>query len=241
MTEFPQPFVQTDNLRDHVFPIMEIDTSGAQNTLKRFLGTGFFIGHQSMALTAAHVVKGVDGTIVALLADGHGWRAFLIQEFEIHHTEDVAIMSIAPPSGETQWSAFTTFSARPIRSSAKYHLWGYPQDAAYELVKDGMASVRPDLVYSEGHVRRRVTSVPLPKIMGSRFLELSGVAGGGCSGSPVLDRAPGNHWDLVGVYVGERLDDRSTSVGYASRLEEMADWTPSITGRTLRAEFVSEG
>lgn len=100
---------------------------------------------------------------------------------------------------------------------------------------------RPDLTYSEGHVRRRLSNIPLPAIKGSSFLELSQVAGAGCSGSPVIFNSPyaGQPLQLVGVYVGERLDEYSTSVGYATRLDELLNWAPGLLGRTLGEELAT--
>lgn len=58
-----------------------------------------------------------------------------------------------------------------------------------------------------------MSDIPLPSITGTRFLELSQVAGPGCSGSPVINTASLGlpFWKLVGVYVGERLDAYSTA------------------------------
>ena len=43
-------------------------------------------------------------------------------------------------------------------------------------------------------------------------------------------------WDLCGVYVGERVNERATSVGYAVVLDELAEWIPALVGRSLREE-----
>jgi hypothetical protein len=48
-----------------------------------------------------------------------------------------------------------------VGSSLPYHLYGYPEDAASELVEDDQAVKRPDL-YSEGHTRRRLSGIPAP-------------------------------------------------------------------------------
>ncbi|MET4644505.1 hypothetical protein ABZY10_31570 [Streptomyces sp. NPDC006539] len=64
------------------------------------------------------------------------------------------------------------------------------------------------MIYSEGHVRRRVSRAgALPGIRDSRIFELSTLAGPGCSGAPLIARAPGRlgpNWYVVGVYVGKR-------------------------------------
>lgn len=202
-------FRQSDAIRDHVFPLFDVG-SGGLLAPARFLGTGFFLGRHDFAMTAAHVIRGVEQA-VALLAGPSGWLSFAANAAELHPREDLAVLAMQPPGLEHHWSAFVTLKALETRSSLPYHLWGYPEDAALDLAETGQG-LRPDLVYSEGHVRRRVTDVPLPSIRGSRFIELSGVAGAGCSGSPVLRRRPGEMWDLCGVYVGERVNERATSV-----------------------------
>lgn len=229
-------FKQGDAVRDYVFPLYAIDRGDTAPEARRFLGTGFFLGRRNRALTAAHVLKAVKEPVAALLADETGWRAYAVQEFEIHPSEDVAVMTIEPPASGQNWTSITHMWTGWEGSSAPYHLWGYPEDAAYELVNDDQMVPRPDLVYSEGHVRRRLTGVPLPNIQGSQFFELSGVAGGGCSGSPVLRRQPGQMWDLIPIYVGERLNQRATSVGYAVRMEEVREWAPELVGHSLLLE-----
>ena len=41
---------------------------------------------------------------------------------------------------------------------------------------------------------------------------------------------------LRGVYVGERTNDRATSVGYAVPVEDLGDWIPEPVGRSLAEE-----
>jgi hypothetical protein len=94
--------------------------------------------------------------------------------------------------------------------------------------------VRPDLVYNEGYVRRRYTG-ELPAIYGTSFFELSEVAGTGASGAPVCKiTAPA--WDVIGIYVGEKINDRATSVSYAVRVESFRSWVPEILGKSVLDE-----
>lgn len=223
-------FPQSDALRDHVFPLFDL---GMEEF--KFLGTGFFIGQQSFALTAGHVVKN-SVAAAALLASEEGWMVFEVTSVECHPEEDLAVLQMQPPGLGVNWSTFSTLKKRDTRSSLSYHLWGYPEDAAIELIAQGKG-LRPDLVYSEGHVRRRISDVPLPGIFGSQFIELSAVAGAGCSGSPVFIRSSGDNWDLCGVYIGERVNDRATSVGYAVVLDKLAEWEPELLGRALAREI----
>jgi len=43
--------------------------------------------------------------------------------------------------------------------------------------------LRPDLVYTQGYVRRRLSNLPLDGIRGQQFFELSEAAGPGSSGA----------------------------------------------------------
>jgi hypothetical protein len=247
------PFVQSDSIRDYVFPIAEVSMQGAVTHMECFRGTGFFLGGRNFALTAGHVVKDPKHQLVAFLIQNDQWILFDIDASTIarHPTEDLAVIAVEPPSPSTSWrSIVKDIDDEKVHGSDHYYLFGYPEDAAYELVDESdQVRVRPDLVYSEGHVRRRVVNVPMRGIHGSSFLELSGVAGGGCSGSPVfalpspmslvtaaLRGVPPPSWFLRGVYVGERLTDRATSVGYAIPLDALASWAPDLLGRSLKEE-----
>ncbi len=95
------------------------------------------------------------------------------------------------------------------------------------------------MIYTQGYVRRRLSSIRIPSVSGSHFLELSDVGGSGCSGSPIfkLNHADRGVWDVFGVYIGERLNDRATSVAYAAAADAYASWSPySLGGVTLADE-----
>jgi hypothetical protein len=122
-------------------------------------------------------------------------------------------------------------------------LWGYPEDLFFEDVdhRDALGRVppRPDLVCCKGYIRRRL-SMALPGIRGTEFFEVSDLAGAGCSGSPLFtNRSPDRAWDVVGVYVGERRREDGVSVGYAARIESIADWAPSVLGKTAVEESLT--
>ncbi|MFD7012495.1 serine protease [Rhodococcus jostii] len=234
-------FVQNGEIRDYVFPLFEVEQCADHLRARRFLGSAFFLGQRNHALTAGHVLRDVRLPVAALLVDESGWRPFAVRDYEAHPTEDVAVMSIEPPGPNQSWSSIATLTNEWHGSSLHYHTWGYPEDAAYEVVERDAMTVRPDLVYSEGHVRRRLTGVPLPAVGGGQFFELSAVAGAGCSGGPIFTRIPGSMWNLVGIYVGERVNDRATSVGYAVRIEAVRDWVPELLGRSLIDEGSEQG
>ena len=42
--------------------------------------------------------------------------------------------------------------------SLPHRSWGYPENVMYEAVDNGVAQPRPDLVYTQGYIRRRVSS-----------------------------------------------------------------------------------
>jgi hypothetical protein len=119
-------------------------------------------------------------------------------------------------------------------------LWGYPEDVMNDLVVGDVAIPRPELVFVSGDVRRRVPAdVRLPRVRGKALYELGGLAGQGCSGSPVIlkNRARDRHWPVFGVYVGERIAvDRGLVVSYAVRIDDVCDWSPPVLGRSLFSE-----
>lgn len=227
-------FEQTDAIRDHVFPVFTSQAEIAPQP-DTFAGTGFFVGNRNHAITAAHVIRGSSAAIIRMAGPAH-WLSFSVLNYEVHPREDLAVITIQPPSPTGHWSSIFTLRKRDTRSSLPYQLWGYPEDAAIELL-ESHGYTRPDLVFSAGHVRRRISDVPLPAIRGSKFIELSAVAGAGCSGSPITGRGSIDRlWDLLGVYVGERVNDRATSVGYGTVLDELGDWAPNLLGRTIAEE-----
>ena len=227
-------FNQSDAVRDFVFPLIELTPAGKNEVKASFLGSGFFIGEENLALTAAHVMRNVQAPAILML-EGTNWRQFAVLEYEEHPTEDVAMLRLSPPGEGRSWRSICTDHAQWAGSSLPYALWGYPEDAAREIVENGHAKVRPDLVYSEGHIRRRMTDIQLPGVKGRSFYELSGPAGAGFSGSPVFQKTASFDWNLIGVYVGERITDSHGGVGFAARVSDLSDWVPDLTGKTLRS------
>ena len=149
---------------------------------------------------------------------------------ERHPTEDVAILKLT----DGIWKSFFRFSDQWEGSGGKYCMFGYPEDAAYELEFGGTVTARPDMIYTEGYIRRKI-SHSIHAIYGTSFFEVSDVAGPGCSGGPIFKPGSGI-WDVIGVYVGEKINDRATSVAYAVRADAFVDWVPSILGCKIMAE-----
>lgn len=233
---------QGDAIRDYVFPLVRVEEDGPGIfRATRFLGTGFFFGRRGFALTASHVIKDhIEALVAALLWVQDRWFPVLVKRAERHGVHDIAILEMSQQEPGFKWHGIVSISAQWVGSSYRYSLWGYPEDAAYELEQQGTVQLRPDLVFSEGHIRRRMTAIPVPRVSGTEFFELSEVAGGGCSGSPVLGAiGTGQHWEVIGVYTGERGNDRATSVGYATRIEAVRDWVPELLGHSLLSEAPS--
>ena len=101
-------------------------------------------------------------------------------------------------------------------------------------MKDGIFVPRPDLIYSEGYIRRRITGLKVPTVKGTQLFELSAVAGRGCSGSPVL-KTGAVLSAVIGIYVSEKVNDE-TAVAYAVREEAFREWKPTLFGRTVLGE-----
>lgn len=225
-------FVQSDNIRDFVFPLATARRAGNAIEIVRFLGTAFVIGNRGFALTARHVIASAgDHPMIGMfvLPDGK-WYSVGISAAEAHPSEDVALVQL----DGGPWRSFFRLSGTQENASCRYRLFGYPDDATYELIDAGHVAPRPDLVYNEGYFRRRFTG-SLPGILGSAFFELSQVAGAGASGAPVC-KISAPVWEVMGVYVGEKLNDRATSVSYAVREDAFREWRPGILGTSVSAE-----
>jgi hypothetical protein len=191
---------QGDAIRHYVFPLCNIEVHDDGLEFKEFLGTGFFIGARGHALTAAHVVRNARQPAIMMPGQDGGWHGFQVLDAAFHPTEDIALLRIEPLPDDIQWRSIFTLPTIWAGSSMTYFLFSYPESAFWEIVENDMAQGRPDLIYSEGHIRRRVSGIPLPTIKGSKFLELSQVAGAGCSGSPVIYKTVRtDDWQLVGL------------------------------------------
>jgi len=225
-------FSQSDAIRDYVFPIASAEKRDDRIAVKRVLGSAFLIGSEGFALTAKHVISGYETeTLIAIFAlQSGGWFGFDITARESHPSEDVALVKL----NNAPWKSFFRLSNSVEHASCKYRLFGYPDDATFELVVGNQALMRPDLVYNEGYVRRRYTG-ELPAIQGTSFFELSEVAGAGASGAPVC-KITAPIWEVIGIYVGEKINDRATSVSYAVREEAFRDWAPIILGKSVLEE-----
>lgn len=241
---------------DLVFPISLIKINDQNlGELEAFLGTGFLVGSQGYALTAAHVVDVniPSGCILAgMFVDKaiNQWKIFPINLVDTHPAEDVALLKF---NGD-HWKETTIRVSFEMQfSSFEYKLFGYPNANLYEDVDitDNLGRVlgRPDLIYSLGHIRRRV-SYSLPGIKGNCFYELSQPVGAGCSGSPIFKSINGI-WEVVGIYIADKsvsipfgaynkdleweiqTIDLPGVLAYAVRMDDLKDWKPKTLNNTL--------
>lgn len=229
--------MQSDAIRDFVFPVASVSRDASGVALKEFLGSAFVIGNRGFALTAAHVILGHESEdLVGLFIDSNGkWIGGTIVQCEAHPTEDVAVLRV---EGD-QWRSFFRLSSNVEHASCRYFLFGYPEDVALEVVVENRAILRPDLIFNAGYIRRRLT-MPVLSLRGTGFFELSEIAGPGCSGSPVVkenrDGRTNQIWDVIGVYAGEKINDRGTSASYAVRSDTFRDWVPKCSGVSVLVE-----
>ena len=222
-----------------------------------FLGSGFLIGSRGYALSASHVVQVLvppEHAIVGLFANTttNKWSIFNADTCEHHATEDVALLKMRSDA----WEGFgLKISFAKQFASLQYRLFGYPSANLYENVNDtdssGAVLGRPDLIFSAGHVRRRV-SFALPAVRGTSFYELSQPVGPGCSGSPIIWQI-GTEWVVIGIYVADKTVhvpfetfDKELNVvirtvevpgalAYAVRMDALVGWNPVVLGANLQS------
>jgi hypothetical protein len=230
-------FIQGDVIRDYVFPLALAEMQDDGYVFQKFLGTAFIIGRNGYVLTASHCVNNVDDSkLVGMFVDkGNSWCAFRLKIIAIHPEEDVALLKFL----EGEWKSIFVLTKKFINSSFEYKSFGYPLDALYEELQSndiyGRISPRPDLIFTSGYIRRRI-SFPVLSIRGKALIELSSVASEGCSGSPIFSVTPYQNWQVIGIYLGERTNDRATSISYAVRNDGFVNWVPDGINKSLSEE-----
>lgn len=224
----PSPLqLPDDPVISYVIPLLLTSRGDSGDSrLEEIAGTGFLVAEgRGLGVTARHIAHNLErGTAAAVFAQADGtWRAVQILKFEQHPVEDVALFRLP---ADDYYSPFSVVASQHY-SSAEYSVWGYPEDEHHDRMAAG--GLAPDLVYSAGHIRRRV-SYELPSVApGRSFYELSTPAGHKCSGAPVSELT--NPWHVIGVYVGERRNDTGTlAVGYATRTEALHAHWPALFG-----------
>ena len=226
-------------VRDAILPVFTGRWDGNTFAFESVAGTAFLIGRRGMAMTAAHVVDqiSIGESAVAIIPTGISWVPLRILESEKHPSEDVAVIRLE----KAPRPSWMTIGALNQHQSCEYHAWGYPIAVAEMGMKYNEDQLQtPDLVFTSGYVRRRISrELPISIYRGKAFYELSEVAGDGCSGGPVLRKAslPNALWEVMGVYIG--AGDVGISVGYATRSDAFHDWAPRLFGRTVRDESLA--
>jgi hypothetical protein len=160
------------------------------------------------------------------------WHCFEISALELHPRIDIALIQIQNGPSKSPFRCRNTWEG----SCQRYRLFGYPSRAVWELPPDDRSRIaaRPDLSYSEGYIKRRLTMELLIKgIRGTEFFELSEQAGKGCSGSPVfINSSHDKAWEIIGVYCAERSiedsDGNKIALCYAVREDAFRDWAPAL-------------
>lgn len=248
--------IEDTPIRDLVFPIILAESAG-ENEIRMisFLGTGFLFGSQGYALTAAHVVNFKTEerqVILGLFVDKktNKWATFNVEISDIHPREDVALLRV---KGGHWQDTKIRISFESMFSSFEYKLFGYPNTNLLEDVdsRDRFGKVlgRPDLIYSAGHIRRRI-SFSLPGIKGRCFYELSQPVGAGCSGSPIF-KIKNGVWYVIGIYVADKTEsipfgaynknldwvietiEMPGALSYAVRMDSLSEWVPKELQVTL--------
>jgi hypothetical protein len=238
-------------VRNCVISVARVDTADGVARIVATHGTAFHIGTRGFALTAKHVIAGKAKPLAALtMAEAGGWTWTHILSSEMHPSEDVAIVKLQPGACRSGFQ----LSASVEMASSRYRIYGFPGNATrYETAKGEF----PDLVYTEGYIRRRYSASIYPatgssspagasRVSGTAFFELSQIAGTGTSGGPVFDFA--DPMAVIGIYSAEKhipqiiaTDDKPitqlTSFSYAVRDDAFRDWRPAMLGgRTVLEE-----
>lgn len=80
--------------------------------------------------------------VAGLVSEDATWKAFIVRETESHPTEDLAILAVEPPGDGVSWNSIFERIGRAPHSALPYGLWGYPEDAAFELISGDWAVSR---------------------------------------------------------------------------------------------------
>jgi hypothetical protein len=180
--------------------------------------------NNNICYTAQHVLVGNENSSLMAMFTGSdcGWVGFDITNIEHHPSCDASRFKIVGQSFKTIF----TFSITPEHASCNIRCFGYPNDCLHEINNCGPIMARPDLVYFQGYIKKRVSFKPgFSMIKGIGFYEINEYFQAGCSGSPVfVIKSPGNVWDIIGIYVGDKQVNDSPRLGYVLRNDQYSEW-----------------
>jgi hypothetical protein len=247
-----------DAIASYVLPLMVVTLTAGDDEhpvehpvrVESVEGTGFLIaGGRGLGITAGHVATELRATTTddlwwtpttsnpqlrvstAAFIDSEGYRSAPIAAFDAHPTEDVALFR--RPDGTTTRPTpsrrTSTTQQQSIASGAT------PDEVRHDFFTEGQRLLNVPLVYSGGHIRRRVSAeLPINQVPGQSFYELSTPAGSCCSGAPVsLRRDP---WRAIGVR--RRTPDRDRHLygrirdafgGSAQQWPQLVDGTEDLS------------
>lgn len=215
-------------VRDFVFPLVDaVASDSKEGQYNGQLGTGFLVGQKGLVLTASHVIADRTRATAIFWREDQCWRGYDARLIATHPTEDVSLLQL--PAGS--WPSPIMVSRRQVHAAMEYSQNAYPIDVTTEnAALSTVFAHRPDMIYYRGYVRRRYPH-PLPSFRGTNFVEVSEVAGGGASGSPLFYAIAGGIWALLGIYIGVRDTlfpdgDQVTKLqrGFALGADEIAAW-----------------
>lgn len=234
-------FKQIGNLTDVVIPLIRANRkSDSIVEYVELFGTGFLIGSNGFATTCAHVIDQLheelneNQILITHFPYNGKLYVFELDKFEKHATQDVGVFQVK----NAELTSFLKVLDSHENSSLEYHGWGYPKETAKELkMFDLNAFEYPELIFTQGYIRRRINRELYPTIIykGNSFYEVSEQGGAGYSGSPIIDKRTigKEYYGIIGIYVGEK---EGNGIGYVVNSQSFVNWKPNVIGRTILEE-----
>ena len=230
-------------LEDYVVPVCSAEVRGGRATLRRLLGTAFFIDNSGVFLTARHVLQGIkeSAQVEAGLnvKAGHAGAANLFAPLRGWESApdpyDIAIGRV--DFGSRCW--FSVLERRPASPWKDIATLGYPETALN--CEDSNFNIH--LRALKGYVQRHVASGEIALIRPHpECYELNFPIASGMSGAPLFEPV-NNRQELLGVCVGsysaETTDYRSTQVlEGGNRFEERSVKVEQIGVAQLRDPLI---
>jgi|GEM_PF-539556 len=209
-----QPRLQTDA----IFPIFKNGEDGECH----LVGTGFFITHNGVFVTAKHVLKDAfdrDGNSTHALNVGHigpsGFAMRRIFGFSSHPAGDLAV-AVAQPffhndTGEPLLNSRLILSMIPPSIGDPVVTYAYPNSFAVQKSEKSQ-DIHCNSAYYNGHIEELLPHGNGGKIEGACFRTTIHLHGGS-SGGPVF----GRHGNVIGINSSSLAPD----ISYITRINEV--------------------